>query len=108
MANAGGALDGLRVLDFTQVILGPAATQVLADFGADAMKVERAGSGDLARAFGPYLEEGGGARASAKCLSVNRNKRSVVLDLKAPDDRGVVERMLPSMDVLVHNFRPGL
>ena len=102
-----GALAGIRVLDFTQVILGPAATQVLADFGADVIKVERPGSGDLARAFAPFV--GAGAQAeSAKYLAVNRNKRSLVLDLKAPRDRAVLDALLPTADVLVHNFRPGV
>ncbi len=120
-----GALDGIRVLDFTQVILGPAATQVLADFGAEVIKVERPGSGDLSRAFAPYWdlpassnapsgsglggrEPGAGARESTRYLSMNRNKRSIAIDLKQPEGRAVIERLLPTIDVLVHNFRPGV
>src|SRR5205807_929797 len=71
--GAVAALAGIRVLDFTQVILGPAATQVLADFGADVIKIERPGSGDLSRAFTPFIGEGAQAE-SAKYLAVNRNK----------------------------------
>jgi formyl-CoA transferase len=104
------ALDGIRVLDFTQVILGPAATQVLADFGADVIKVERPAGGDLARAFGPHLDAGAGPTGaeSARFLAMNRNKRSVALDLKSPEGRAAVERLVPAVDVLVHNFRPGV
>ncbi len=101
------ALDGIRVLDFTQVILGPAATQVLADFGADVIKVERPGSGDLARAFAPFTGEGTG-RESTRYLAMNRNKRSVALDLKSPEAIAAVERLAATVDVLVHNFRPGV
>ena len=74
------ALDGIRVLDFTQVIFGPAATQVLADHGADVIKIERPGQGDLARGFGPWKGE-----QSLPFASLNRNKRSLVIDLKATE-----------------------
>jgi formyl-CoA transferase len=116
-----GALAGIRVLDFTQVILGPAATQVLADFGADVIKVERPGSGDLARAFAPFLAFAGRAsgtggaggageagRVSVRYLSVNRNKRDLAVDLKSPAGREVILRLIPTVDVVVHNFRPGV
>ena len=96
------ALDGVRVVDFTQVIFGPAATQVLADHGADVIKIERPGQGDLARAFGPWLEE-----LSLPFASLNRSKRSVVLNLKQPAGLEVVHRLLGAADVLVHNFRSG-
>ena len=75
------ALDGIRVLDFTQVIFGPAATQVLADHGAEVIKVERPGGGDLARAFGPWIGE-----QSLPFASLNRSKQSLVIDLKKPED----------------------
>ena len=72
------ALDGIRVLDFTQVIFGPAATQVLAEHGAEVIKIERPG-GDLARAFGPWIKE-----QSLPFASLNRSKKSLVIDLKKP------------------------
>ncbi len=96
------ALDGIRVLDFTQVIFGPAATQVLADHGADVIKIERPGQGDLARAFGPWQGE-----QSLPFASLNRNKRSLVLNLKDPAGLEIVHRLLEKTDVLVHNFRSG-
>ena len=96
------ALDDVRVLDFTQVIFGPAATQVLADHGAEVIKVERPGGGDLARAFGPWIQE-----QSLPFASLNRSKRSVVLDLKKPEGLAVIHRLLENTDVLAHNFRSG-
>ena len=95
-----GALDGIRVLDFSQVIFGPAATQVLADHGADVVKVERPPVGDLARAFGPWQGE-----LSLPFASLNRGKRSLSVDLKQPQGVAVVQRLLATTDVLVHNFR---
>lgn len=104
-----GALDGIRVLDFTQVILGPAATQVLADHGAEVIKVERPGSGDLARSFAPFWRfRTAAGQESTRYLAMNRNKRSLAIDLKAPEGREIIYRLLPQMDVLVHNFRPGV
>jgi formyl-CoA transferase len=96
------ALDGMRVLDFTQVIFGPAATQVLADHGADVIKIERPGQGDLARGFGPWKGE-----QSLPFATLNRNKRSLVVDLKASEGLDIVHRLLRDTDVLVHNFRSG-
>ncbi|NKB72873.1 MAG: CoA transferase [Candidatus Latescibacteria bacterium] len=96
------ALDGIRVLDFTQVIFGPAATQVLADHGADVIKVERPGQGDLARAFGPWKGD-----QSLPFASLNRNKRSLVVDLKEAEGLQLIHRLLEGTDVLVHNFRSG-
>jgi len=104
-----GALAGIRVLDFTQVILGPAATQVLADHGADVIKIERPGAGDLSRAFAPHWDFPDAAgRESTRYLSMNRNKRDLALDLKAPEGREVIDRLIPTVDVVVHNFRPGV
>ena len=94
------ALDGTRVLDLSQVIFGPAATQGLADHGADGIKVERPPGGDLARAFGPWQGE-----LSLPFASLNRGKRSLAVDLKSPEGLGVVHRLLETADVLVHNFR---
>ena len=109
-----GALDGVRVLDFTQVILGPAATQVLADHGADVLKVERPGSGDLARAFAPFWPSPGGAAGapgsaeSTRYVAMNRNKRGLAVDLKADAGREVIYRLAAGADVVISNFRPGV
>ena len=96
------ALDGIRVVDFTQVIFGPAATQVLADHGAEVIKIERPGQGDLARAFGPWHNG-----QSMPFASLNLSKESLVVDLKKSTGLAVVHRLLEKADVLVHNFRSG-
>lgn len=96
------ALDGIRVVDFTQVIFGPAATQVLADHGAEVIKIERPGQGDLARAFGPWHNG-----QSMPFASLNLSKESLVVDLKKSAGLVVVHRLLEKADVLVHNFRSG-
>ena len=94
------ALDGIRVLDFTQVIFGPAATQVLADHGAEVIKVERPGGGDLARAFGPWIGE-----QSLPFASLNRSKQSLVIDLKKPEDAATLRDLIATADVFFHNVR---
>ena len=95
-------LEGITVIDLTRVLAGPMCTQMLADLGARVIKVEQPGSGDDARGIGPFVEG-----ASAYFLSVNRNKESIALDLKQPQDRTVFERLLEEADVLAENFRPG-
>lgn len=99
-------LQGLRVLDLTQVQLGPCATQVLGDFGADIVKVERLGAGDLSRSTDPFITEPGGQ--SAYFMALNRNKRSLAIDLSRSEGREVVLDLAREADVLVHNFRPGV
>ncbi len=96
------ALEGLRVLDLTRVLAGPYATMVLADLGADVIKVELPGVGDDARHYGPYVNG-----ASAYSMSLNRNKRSITLNLKSPRGQQVFRELIPLMDVLVENFCPG-
>jgi crotonobetainyl-CoA:carnitine CoA-transferase CaiB-like acyl-CoA transferase len=103
MTEAQGALDGIRIIDFSHVFQGPVGTQLLGDFGADVIKVERPGSGDWSRAWGPHV---GGVSLPFACL--NRNKRSVALDLKNESARHVLIKLIRSADVLVHNFRPGV
>jgi formyl-CoA transferase len=95
------ALEGVRVLDFTQVEMGPACTQVLGDFGADVVKVERKDAGDISRGK-PLPVEG----ESPVFLSLNRNKRSLAIDLKRPEGKEIILRLVDQADVLVHNFRP--
>jgi crotonobetainyl-CoA:carnitine CoA-transferase CaiB-like acyl-CoA transferase len=95
-------LAGVRVLDFTQITLGPIATQMLGDFGADVVKIERPGAGDYMRST--LVQPDG---VSYVFLASNRNKRALTVDLRQPAGREVVERLLRDADVLVHNFRPG-
>jgi formyl-CoA transferase len=96
-------LAGVRVVDFTQALSGPFATLVLADLGADVVKVEPPGRGDDSRHWGPPFV----GDDSTYFRSVNRNKRSVVLDLKAPDGLAWARRLVASADVVVENWRPG-
>jgi CoA:oxalate CoA-transferase len=98
-----GPLAGLVVVDLTRVLAGPYCTLVLADLGARVIKVERPGTGDDARHVGPFVGE-----RSAYFLSLNRGKESLALDLRAPADRALFERLLARADVLVENFRPGV
>ncbi|SEP20746.1 formyl-CoA transferase [Salinihabitans flavidus] len=99
-------LEGIRVLDFTQVMMGPCATQMLADFGADVIKVERPGAGDLSRNFfGETSEE---AMNNAVFASLNRNKRSVEIDTKSDEGRQLVHELVAQSDVVVDNFRAGV
>jgi crotonobetainyl-CoA:carnitine CoA-transferase CaiB-like acyl-CoA transferase len=101
-------LQGIRVLDFSRVFAGPAATQILGDLGADVIKVEEPGRGDEARYFGvtkEALEESQGV--SASFVALNRNKRSITIDLASAGGREAAVRMTKRADVVVHNFRPG-
>ncbi|MSU90309.1 CoA transferase [Rhodobacteraceae bacterium 2CG4] len=99
-------LDGVRVLDFTQVMMGPCATQMLADFGADVIKIERPGAGDLSRNF--FGETSVEAMNNAVFSSLNRNKRSVEIDTKSPEGRQMVLDLVAHCDVVVDNFRAGV
>ena len=98
-------LDGVRVLDFTQVMMGPCCTQMLGDYGADVIKIERVGLGDLSRWSVGEDPDGGNNPVFA---SLNRNKRSVALNLKSEADRQAALRLVESADVVVSNFRPGV
>lgn len=98
------ALDGVLVADFSRVLAGPYATMLLADLGATVVKVERPGSGDDTRAWGPPFAPDG---QSTYFHSVNRNKRSIALDLTDPDDLAVALNLAQTCDVLVQNYKPG-
>ncbi len=104
-----GALDGLRILDLSRILAGPTATQLLGDFGADIIKVERPGLGDETRAWGPPFVEGTGGptQESAYYLCANRNKRSIAVDIATPEGAQVVRDLLATCDVLIENFKPG-
>jgi crotonobetainyl-CoA:carnitine CoA-transferase CaiB-like acyl-CoA transferase len=97
-------LAGVRVIDLSRVLAGPLATMVLGDLGADIVKIERPGHGDDTRQWGPPFA----GEDAAYFLSLNRNKRSVVVDLKDPEGVAAVRRMVAGSDVLIENFRPGL
>ena len=98
-----GPLHGFRILDLSAVISGPYGTMILADQGADVIKVEPPGTGDFTRSAG---NKSGGM--SASFLNTNRNKRSIAVDLRHPDGVAVVKRLAATCDVIVQNFRPGV
>src|SRR5919108_6388977 len=100
------ALSGVRIVDLTQVMAGPFCTMLLADLGADVIKVEPPG-GDLSRSMGGRRLKMKG-NDNAPFLALNRNKRSVVLDLKQPSGRDRLFALLQNSDVLVESFRPGV
>ena len=100
------ALEGVRVLDFTQMMMGPWATQFLGDMGADVIKIERPGTGEWERglrAMGELL-----AGQSPFFLAMNRNKKSVTLNLKEPRTRDIIRRLVETCDLVTENFRPGV
>jgi crotonobetainyl-CoA:carnitine CoA-transferase CaiB-like acyl-CoA transferase len=95
-------LHGVRVIDMTRVLAGPFCTMSLGDMGAEVIKVEEPGKGDDTRGWPPFVHG-----EATYFLSVNRNKKSLTLDLKAPDGQEILRRLLASADVVVENFRPG-
>jgi len=101
-----GALSHIRVLDLSRILAGPWTTQSLADLGADVIKVERPGQGDDTRGWGPPYLEGDAARSAYFC-SVNRNKRSLALDLADPSAAGVLRKLAGECQVVVENFKRG-
>ena len=100
----GGILSGIRVLDFSRVLAGPYATMTLADFGADVIKVESA-DGDDTRGWRPPVDEQG---ISTYFSSVNRNKRSAIIDLRTAKGKAQAQELLATADVVIENFRPGV
>jgi formyl-CoA transferase len=98
-----GPLDGVRVLDLTRVLAGPYCTMFLGDLGAEVVKVEQPGVGDDTRGWGPPFAGG----ESAYFLCVNRNKKSIAIDLKSTEGIAVLRRLAAAADVLIENFRPG-
>lgn len=102
MTGKSGALDGLLVADFSRILAGPYATMLLADMGADVIKVEGPG-GDDTRTWMPPTRDG----VATYYLSVNRNKRSVALDLKDPEDLALARELTARADVMIENFKPG-
>lgn len=104
------ALSGLRVLDLSRILAGPSATQLLADLGAEVIKIERPGAGDDTRGWGPPFvadAEGRETGPSAYFLSANRGKHSVAVNIAAPEGQGLVQALAAQSDILVENFKPG-
>lgn len=98
-----GALDGVRVLDLSRVLAGPYATMILGDLGADVIKIEAPGGSDDTRFWGPPFQNG----MSAYYTAVNRNKRSMTVNLKSEEGRETIRRLAETADVLIHNFKTG-
>jgi crotonobetainyl-CoA:carnitine CoA-transferase CaiB-like acyl-CoA transferase len=103
------SLAGIRVLDLTRILAGPTCTQLLGDLGADVIKIERPGAGDDTRKWGPPYVHGhdGSSAESAYYLCVNRNKRSVAIDIATGEGQALIRRLLARCDVLVENFKVG-
>ena len=106
-SGSGGALSDLRVLDFTHYIAGPYATKLLADYGADVLKVERPGVGDGARRIGPFPDDVPHPEKSGTFLHLNTNKRSITLNLKSAQAQDIVQQLVKNIDIVVESFRPG-
>src|SRR5213075_2683319 len=104
-----GPLAGLRVLELARILAGPWAGQILADLGADVIKVERAGTGDDTRAWGPPFVEAadGGHLAAAYFHATNRGKRSIELDFESERGRRIVRKLAARSDILIENFKVG-
>ncbi|MBY5865350.1 CaiB/BaiF CoA transferase family protein [Rhizobium leguminosarum] len=104
------SLEGLRILDLSRILAGPTCTQLLADLGADVIKVERPDIGDDTRSWGPPFvpdADGGDSDLSAYFLSANRNKRSIAIDLASDEGVALVERLAAVSDVVIENYKPG-
>ena len=95
-------LEGVKVVDLTRVLSGPYCTMILADFGAEVIKVEMPGTGDDSRAYGPYVNG-----ESAYYMSINRNKKSITVNTKDPNGVELVKELIKKADVVVENFKPG-
>ena len=109
-ATAPGALAGIKVLDLSRVLAGPWCTQQLADLGADVVKVERPGSGDDTRHWGPpFLHDAAGQPTTEASYysACNRNKRSITVDMAHPEGQALLRRMAAEADVVVENFKVG-
>ena len=102
-------MDGVLVVDLTRALAGPHAAMMLGDLGARVIKVETPGSGDDTRGWGPpFVSRTTGDRESTYFLSSNRNKESIILDLKDDGDKAVLTELVRRADVLLENFRPGV
>ena len=100
-------LEGIRVLDLTHIVAGPFCSMIFADMGAEVIKVERPGVGDRSRINTPFKDGPNGQKVSVRYLGVNRNKKSVTLDLRDPRCRSAFEKMVKESDILLDNWGPG-
>src|ERR1700693_1620405 len=105
MTEPTGPLRGVRVFDLTRVLAGPTCVQMLADLGADVIKIEKPGTGDDTRSFAPPFMPG--TTESAYFVGVNRNKRSVTLDISKPEGQALARDLIGKCDILVENFKVG-
>jgi crotonobetainyl-CoA:carnitine CoA-transferase CaiB-like acyl-CoA transferase len=104
------ALSGLRIVDLSRILAGPTATQLLADLGAEVIKIERPGTGDDTRGWGPPFvtgPDGAETRESAYFLSANSGKHSVAVNIADPRGQDIIKALVAQADVLVENFKPG-
>ena len=92
-------LTGIRVMDVTHIVAGPFCSMILADMGAEVIKIERPGVGERGRANGPFIESKNGQRVSARYLGLNRNKKSITLDLRDPRCKAAFQRMVKESDI---------
>ena len=106
-ANLPLPLEGIRVLDATHIVAGPFCSLILADMGAEVIKIERPRTGDLARGRGPFIGNGESGQISSRFLGVNRNKKSVTLDLRNATCKAAFESLVANSDVLLDNWGPG-
>lgn len=97
------ALSGIRIVDFSHVYQGPVGTQILADYGADVIKIERPDAGDWSRRWGPFVQG-----VSLPFAGLNRNKRSFAINVKSPAGKDAIRALIATADVVVHNFRAGV
>src|SRR5258708_26342147 len=102
-----GLFSDVVVVDLTRVLAGPYCALLMAELGARVIKVEPRRTGDDARSIGPFLKTRTGSTKSGYFMSINRGKESIALDLKAPADRTIFERLLSRADVLIENYRGG-
>ena len=110
MTTNTGPLKGLRILDMSRILAGPTCTQILGDLGADVIKIERPGTGDDTRKWGPpYVKDSDGndTSESAYYLCANRNKRSLTVDITKPEGQQIVRKLAAKCDVLIENYKVG-
>jgi crotonobetainyl-CoA:carnitine CoA-transferase CaiB-like acyl-CoA transferase len=103
-----GAIEGVKVIDLTWYITGPYCTKLLADYGADVIKIERPGFGDPARRFPPFLKDDPHPEKSGLFLHLNTNKKGITLNLKTQEGRSIFLRLIEDADLVVENFSPGV
>jgi len=103
------ALSGIKILDLSRVLAGPSSTQILADLGAEVIKVERPVVGDETRHWNPpsFIDEKSGEQTAAYFATVNRNKKSITVDITTPEGQQLIKKLAADSDVLVENFKVG-